>query len=205
MVGNTSNNSALDVLWLSVKDKGSMHGLRNYWRALSHDWSVQSAHTKSIMLKKTNPFWINIHDAPVNLITMSKQVRETYYRHFAHHKLNLLYFISKTCGLFNPFLFSPVLFFSVFYVLLLSRCNSVSLSVSGTSGCIIKTRRFLSSGRNLERLQCAHPGENPGNPDQGGGGEDADGVLWINFPSHFWAGTSEVHLWSTASIASLCD
>lgn len=143
---------------------------------------------------------------PVNLITMSKQVRETYYCHFAHHKLNLLCFISKAyeCFCFTLSCHSP-LSCSCFYVLLLSQSNSVCLSVSGPLDCIIRTCHFLSGGVNLARRRCAHPGENPGNPDQGGGGEDVDRILWINFPSHFRAGTSEVHFWSIASIASLCD
>lgn len=52
-----------------------------------------------------------------------------------------------------------------------------SLSVSQTPGWIIKTRHFRRSGRHLETVQRAHPGENPRNPDQGGGGEVADGLL----------------------------
>lgn len=61
-----------------------------------------------------------MYDVPVNLITMLKQVRETYYHHFDHHKLGLLCFISQACGLFNPFLFTPFFLFSVLNVLLLS-------------------------------------------------------------------------------------
>lgn len=61
------------------------------------------------------------------------------------------------------------------FVLLLSQSNAVS--VSGPPDYIIKTCHFLSGGVNLERIRSAHPGENPGNPDQGGGGEDVDRIL----------------------------
>lgn len=73
-------------------------------------WAVTDLCNRRIqraLREKKKLFWINIHDAPVNLITMSKQVRETYYCHFAHHKLNLPCFISRADEFFNPFSVSP--------------------------------------------------------------------------------------------------
>lgn len=63
------------------------------------------------------------------------------------------------------------------FVLLLSQSNAAGLSVSEPPDCIIRTCHFLIGGVNLERIRSAHPGENPGNPDQGGSGEDVDRIL----------------------------
>lgn len=134
---------------------------------------------------------------------MSKQVKETYYCHFARRKLNLLCFISKAYEFFNPFSVSlalaPPLFFSVFYVLLLSQCNSASLSVSRPPDCIIRTCHFFSGGVNLERLWRAHPGENPGNLDQGGGGLAVK--MWTGYFEFISCqATEQAHLRSTSEV-----
>lgn len=202
----------ITVCWMFSGFQWRTKARHTGWGIIGVHWSMTDLCNRCIQraLCKKKAFWINIHDAPVNLITMSKQVRETYYCHFAHHKLNLPCFISTAYEFFNPFFcltLSPPVppLVLCLFVLLLSQRNARGWSVSGSPDCIIRTCHFLSGGVNLERIRSAHPGENPGNPDQGGGGEDVDRILWINFLSHFWAGTSEVQLWSTASIASLCD
>lgn len=131
MVGKTSNNSLLDVLWFSMKDKGSAYGLRivgAHWGMTDLcNWWAQRA-----LCKK--PSWINIHDIPLNLITISKQVERPItvilpatisISSALSANLTKFYFLllkSLSCFIFSlaPFFFSLL---SSFYLLLLSLHN----------------------------------------------------------------------------------
>lgn len=114
----------ITVCWMFSGSRWRTKARCTGWGIIGVRWAMTDLCNRCVQraLCKKTPFWINIHDVPVNLITMSKQVRETYYCHFAHHKLNLLCFISKAYEFFNPFFVSLSLATPPFLVLLSFMC-----------------------------------------------------------------------------------